>query len=169
MFSKPFFPALATFALCASLHAESFVALDFGLSSTKPFLGASWFAGKNEFNAGLKSFAWSGSGEHLLAPGIGYNRAFTDNGWYAGVAYSPEYKVEDVFSVTTVAGVSTVTKERQKGWNAGDLSLGLGKQFQWTSWGLNIDGSVLTPADKNFGKDWGFWIGAGASYRFKLD
>ena len=62
MFSKTFFPTFATLALCASLHAESFVALDFGLSSTKPLLGASWFAGKNEFNAGLKSFAWSGSG-----------------------------------------------------------------------------------------------------------
>lgn len=157
---------ILTLTLSTAIHAQSYLALDFGISSTKPTLGASYQAGKNEFTAGLKMFGWASSGEYSLSPGIGYNRYFTENGWYGSLAYAPEYRVEDV---GTVSGTSTLSVERQKGWRAGNLSVGIGKQFQWTSWGLNLDGSVLSPANKNLGTDWAYWIGIGGSYRFKLD
>ena len=147
-YSKIFFTGLFVSCLTTRAGAEDYAALHFGLSASKSILGLSYSSGRNEVNAGLKGFAFTNSGDYAVRPGLTYNRTFTENGWYGGLGYAPEYR---------------------DGWDTGDFMLGLGKSFQWPSWGLNVDANLLTAADGEFARTWGYWLGAGASYRFKLE
>ena len=161
---------LLSLTLAIPAIAETHLALDFGLSATKSTLGVSYLSDRNEFNAGLKGLAFSNSGEYFLAPGVSYNRYFTDNGWYGSLGYSPEYLVEDVFKLRTVSpGVTTFVIERESGWNWGKLYVGGGKNFQFTSWGVHLDAGIAIPVADDFEESGGLFLGIGGSYRFKLD
>lgn len=161
---------LLLLALSIPSIAETHLALDFGLSVTKSNLGVCYMSGKDEFNVGLKGFAFSNAGEYYLAPGLSYNRYFTDYGWYGSVGYSPEYLVEDVVKPRVVSpGVTAYDVHREKGWNWGELYLGGGKNFQFTSWGVHLDGGLAIPLVDNSTKSLELFIGIGGSYRFKLD
>ena len=161
---------LLSLALSIPSISETHLALDFGLSVTKSSLGLSYTSDRNEFNAGLKGFAFSNSGEYYLAPGLSYNRYFTDNGWYGSIGYSPEYLVQDVLKSRVVSpGVTTLEIERERGWNWGDLYVGGGKNFQFTSWGVHLDGGLAFPLSKDADNSIEPFLGLGGSYRFKLD
>jgi hypothetical protein len=70
---------------------------------------------------------------------------------------------------TTGSGGYTAEPIHLKGWSAGTFFLGGGKSFQFTHWGIHLDAGFVTPADADIARAWGYWLGAGASYRFKLD
>jgi hypothetical protein len=151
--------------------AERSLDLNFGLAPTKSVLGLSYTVNETQLNAGIKGF-WVGSRGYLLQPGIGINRYFTSNGFYGSLSYAPVYLNEEAVRLRSVGpGPNDYVLERyrDKGWKAGITFLGAGKSFQFTRWGLHLDGGFVTPADADFARSWGYWIGAGGSYRFKLD
>lgn len=151
--------------------AEKFIELDLGFAPSKSSLGASYTFDRNEINVGIKAFGFTSDGDYSIMPGITYNRYFTENGFYGSATYAPLYRSE-VSSSGMISGQpydQIIGSRDGSGWQAGAVFLGLGKTFQWKRWGINTDANLITPATDRFGKDWGFWIGAGASYRFKLD
>ncbi len=165
------FHSVILFSLALSIPsiAEKHLSLDFGLSVTRSILGLSYTSGKDQFSAGLKGFAFSNSGEYFLAPGVSYNRYFTDYGWYGSVGYSPEYIVEDVVRYRVISpGVTTLESHRENGWKWGELYFGGGKNFQFTSWGVHLDGGLAIPVGGEAANPLELFIGIGGSYRFKL-
>jgi hypothetical protein len=152
-------------------RAEEHLGLHFGFTVSKSVLGVSYASGKNEFNGGIKA-GWFGARGYGIQPGLSYNRYFTGNGFYGSLSYAPLYESEEVSTYTSTGpnpGDYVIESSRVSGWDPGFLSIGLGKTFQWTSWGIDFDASLLTPASGDLGRTWGYWIGAGTSYRFKLD
>ena len=155
-----------------SIHAEEYLSLNAGLSVSKSILGVSYTRGQNELNIGLKGFVVSNSGEYVLQPGLTYNRYFTSNGWYGSIGYAPEYRNEDVLIAKYLSpGTYTYHFKREKGWTAGGVLLGMGKNFQFTTWGVNLDGGLAVPLNRSELNQTplSLWVGAGISYRFKLD
>ena len=158
-------------SLFAFTHADKYLSLNFGLAPSKSILGLSYRTGANEINVGLKGFWVRSSGDYELQPGITYNRYFL-KGIYGGFTYVPLYRDEYVTYGTFVGPEPTdyaFETVHEKGWTRGLIFLAVGKTFQFTSWGINIDGGLATPVTSDFARTWGYKIGAGASYRFKLD
>ena len=171
-----FLPALALLAsFSASAEKERFIELNLGLSASKSVLGVSYTSGKNQVNVGLKQFWLQSPGENwsgFFQPGISYNRYLTSNGFYATATFAPYYSRDHLYSMRFVGPDSNdyaFDSHFKKGWHMGDLFLGAGKSFQFTHWGIHVDGGFVTPADADIARAWGYWLGAGASYRFKLD
>jgi hypothetical protein len=151
--------------------AESSIDVNFGLSASKSVLGLSYTNGRNQLNAGLRGFAYNSRDGLLLQPGIAYNRYLTENGFYAAAIYLAKYYSQDVkeYSFWNIANGIEPETEVEKGWHSDLIMAGLGKSFQFTHWGIHLDGGVATNADSNFGTAWGLWFGGGFSYRFRLD
>lgn len=157
--------------LALPAKAESSLDLNFGLAPTKSVLGVSFTSGYDQLNVGVKGFV-IGSRGYLIQPGVTYNRYFTMKGFYGSLTYAPIYRNEEVSRFRrTGPNVGDYEFEtlHVTGWEAGTAFLGAGKSFQFTRWGLHVDGGFVTPADAEVAQRWGYWIGAGASYRFKLD
>jgi hypothetical protein len=168
-------PALILFTVCMTLskpgYTQSSIDLNFGLSPSKSLLGISYTHNKNQFNIGLHGLGYSGRDGVLVQPGLAYNRYLTNNGFYASASYNAVYLSQDIQDLTYDMGTSQfsyVTTER-KGWHSGNFMLGLGKSWQFTSWGLHTDAGFGTPSTSDFGRSWGLYLGAAASYRFNLD
>ena len=142
--------SLALISLPVAVSAEKYIDLNLGLAPSKSMLGVSYAQDLNEVNVGIKSFAFGNSGEYALQPGVSYNRYLKPGGFYGTATYLPV-----TFS--------------QEGVEAGSILAGIGKSFQFTSWGIHLDANLATPLTGEFAQAWGYWIGAGVSYRFKLD
>jgi len=135
---------------------------------SKSIFGLSYRDGNNEFNGGFRGLAYSSRNGFVAEPGLSYNRYLTRNGFYAFVGYSLLYlnrdQTELVFNETGHRYETTY----EKGWHSDLLFTGIGKSFQFTRWGLHADAGIMTTADSDIGKRWGWSIGGAASYRFKL-
>jgi hypothetical protein len=145
--------------------------LNFGLSASKSVLGLSYRRDDHDFNLGIRGFSYSNQDGLHLQPGFAYNRYFTNNGFYASAIYVPEFRSKDVWEYTFNSSADPLERRvtEEKGWHPGYLLMGLGKSFQFTRWGLHADLGAATRADADFGRVWGLYIGAAASYRFNLD
>jgi hypothetical protein len=166
--------AVLTGLMAGPLRAEEHVHISTGLTVSKSILGIGHSRDRNEINAGLKSFSFSSNGEYLLAPGVSYNRALTASGFFATVTYAPLYYKPGVAgqAASRPPAFGGGQPDIKKGWNAGEVYFGLGKTFRFSpqgSWGLDTDANLYTPADKAFLRAWYYRLGAGVSYRFRLD
>lgn len=163
--------AIITLTCSPPAFPQNALDLNFGLSASKSVLGLSYRRGDNDFNLGVRGFSYSSHYGLHLQPGIAYNRYLTDNGFYASVIYVPEFRSKDVWEYTFNSSADPLERRvtEEKGWHPGYLLMGLGKSFQFTRWGLHADLGAATPADADFGRVWGLYIGAAASYRFNLD
>ena len=161
--------AIALLSLPAA--AERSLDIHLGIAPSKSLLGLGYTQGQNEFNVGLNGIV-IGSRGYWVMPRLGYNRYFTNNGFYGSVVYAPEYRNEDASALRfTGPGPNDYVIERWriKGWEPGLIFIGGGKSFQFTHWGIHVDAHGVTPAGHDFAKAWGYSIGVGGSYRFKLD
>jgi hypothetical protein len=160
---------------CSPALPQTSLSGNLGLTLSKSIVGVSYTNGKNEWNFGLKdspilfgSRVMNDNGE--FQPGLTYNRRLTANGLYASATYAPVYNRPGNYACNP--GRFPLYGDRQcwdEGWNAGEVFLGAGKDFQWESWGITLDANLITPANRNFGTSLSFGLGAGMSYRFKLD
>jgi hypothetical protein len=153
-------------------QAQKHIALNFGLNSTKPLLGLSYSAGKNEINAGVKGFGWSGrDGWAPVIPGISYNRLLTSSNIYGSVGWIlTRYETVQLSGTFDSTSSQWILSERRVSskWDPGLLTMGIGKSIQYTHWGIHIDASLLTSLDDRFGQSWKTVVGIGTSYRFHL-
>lgn len=153
-------------------HAQRSIDLNFGFATSKSNLGLSYAWERSEVNVGIKGFAWASRGGFTaIQPGITYLHRLTANNVYASVGYIASYSrtqySEWVFDSTTATWTRLGTRE-VRGWDPSSLSVGLGKSFQFTRWGIHLDVNAYTPFDREFGRAWGYSLGAGGSYRFRL-
>jgi hypothetical protein len=160
---------IALLALATTSHAERFVEVTFGLSPSKSILGASWTWDRNELNAGLKGFWYQTSTGYEIQPGLSYNRYLTLNEFYGSVTYAPLYRDEEHSYLRTVNGTPVVEVVKTRGWETGSVLIGAGKVFRGRHWGFHADVNFGTPANAAFGTDWSWIVGAGLSYRFRID
>ncbi len=174
MLKRIFF--LASFIL-APTFAEEYhghhIGINAGLSTTKNFLGGFYSWDRNQINAGtnLTIFSFE-EGIFYAQPSITYNRYLTANGLYASLGMMATYYPETYETYTPPTppeAHGTYTQHNEPSWRTNYLTLGLGKNFQYRYWGFNIDGNLTAPLDTDFGNTFGLWLGAGLSYRFKLN
>jgi hypothetical protein len=160
--------ALGIFSAQSPLHADEYLSLNFGTSS-RSGLGMSYNLGRNSFSAGLMGLGFSDSRDLAIQPGLSYTRFFTDNGWYGTFGYSRAFKNnEDVSISTSSPGLDDWEGQNGTGWASGEILIGAGKNFQWSSWGLNVDAGLALSGGSEFAKPLGYRAGLGGSYRFKL-
>ena len=149
--------------------ADRSIDINVGLTPSKSILGLSYTNGMNQINAGLHGFAYHSSDGGYLMPGMAYNRYLTASGFYTTVNYNFLYVDQVSRSFVFNNGNIEVETSKQKGWLSGTLGAGLGKSFQFTRWGLHVDGGLATLANSQFAQAWGWWLSGAASYRFRLD
>ena len=164
------------FGFAPRLHAEKNVAVNLGFTLSKSVVGLSYVCESNEINVGLKSHPLGFLGDlKFIQPGLTFNRAIHKSGIYGSVSYAPVFVTlpsnhwvtyHSRVGRANFIGSPALWKD---GWNLGELFFGLGKTFQFENWGLHVDGNMITPVTSDITKAWGYWIGAGASYRFNLD
>lgn len=167
---------LVAFSLVSVTYSNStdgrYVGINGGLGLSKTFLGGYYAWGRNQINVGTDVIVFAPEEGVILAqPSITYNRYLTASGIYVmlGVqtTYSPDsYEVYTAPTPPETEG--TYRTVNKSSWRTPLLITGLGKSFQFTSWGLYCDVSILTPMDEYLGREWGVWVGGGVSYRFHL-
>jgi hypothetical protein len=168
--------ALAVFSLASMAFSEStdnrYLGLNMGFGLSKNFLGAYYSWNRNQINAGTDVIVFVPEEGLLLAqPSITYNRYLTASGIYAMLGLLTTY-APDSYEVYAAAippeTQGTYHTVKRSSWRTPLFLIGAGKNFQFTSWGLYCDASLLTPLDNHIGRMWGIWIGGGVSYRFRL-
>lgn len=158
--------------LAAGIAKGGSLDLNFGTTLSKSILGLSYVRGDGEVNIGLKGFEWvSSEGLTAVQPGITYIHRLTENDFYAGIGYiashSRKRHGEWAYDSTTATWRFSGTRD-VRGWDPSNVSLGVGKSFRLSRWGLHLDANVYTPIDDRFGKSWAYRFGAGGSCRFKI-
>lgn len=155
------FTAIASFA-------QKSIDLNMGFTASKSILGLSYTHDTHQIAGGLHGFSFSSREGWHVTSGIAYNRYLTASGFYATAIYSFSYvDLRNESLVPADVGWTYVT-DPERGWVSEELMVGIGKSFQFTRWGLHLDGGLSTPATSRISRAWGWWFGAGASRRFRL-
>lgn len=159
-----------TATLASQAWCDQYLSLNFGTSS-KSMLGLSYQDGRNVFNFGMMGVGVNRDGSFGIQPGITYHRHFGDAGWYGALGYSVIYKQRDMLEINSSSPFIDDWEHQQAGagWNSSEILIGIGKNFQWASWGFNVDGGLALSGGDEFAKPLGYRVGLGGSYRFKLD
>jgi hypothetical protein len=174
MLPKHYLSALVLIA-STTVWADDFVGSHYGVNLgfgySKPFLSGFYSWDRNQINVGSGLFAATlDRGVYIAQPSITYNRYLTGKGLYASIGLLATYQTDSFTEVREQAGLPDTTwstrKIKQADWTTPLIITGLGKNFQFTRWGIHIDASFSTELGKNFGNKIEPWIGAGLSYRF---
>ena len=174
MLSRHLKTILALFASCTTWAGDyngNHYGINLGFGFSKPFLSGFYSWDRNQINAGTGLFAATfDRGVYIAQPSITYNRYLTAKGLYASVGVLATYQTDSYTEVREQAGLPDTTwstlKTKRPDWATPILLTGLGKNFQFTHWGIHIDASFGTELGKNFGNKIEPWVGAGLSYRF---
>lgn len=152
---------------------DQYAGINLGIGYSKTFLGGFYTWDRNQINVGTDVLVFLFEEGILVAqPSITYNRYLTGNGLYTTVGIQTTYAPEthDVYTPPVPPQTQgTYRTIKDPDWKTSALITGVGKNFQFTHWGLNFDANLLSPINRYFGRVWGVWIGGGLSYRFHLN
>ena len=148
--------------------------INFGIGLSRPILSGFYYWDRNQVNLGTNLTLYTFEEGVLFAqPSLTYNRYLTSSGIYASLGLITNY-IADQDEEVRVQGSPPDTTWHYRtidepDWVSPLMIAGIGKNFQWTRWGMHLDANLITPFGKEFIRTWFPWIGIGASYRFKLD
>jgi hypothetical protein len=152
---------------------DRYLGINLGVGFSKTFLGGYYSWDRNQINVGTDVLAFLFEEGILVAqPTITYNRYLTNNGLYATLGLQTTYAPESSEEYTPPVPPQTqgtYRTIREDDWKTPVLITGIGKSFQYSSWGLHFDASLLSPLNEYVGRVWAVWLGGAVSYRLHLN
>lgn len=166
-YPRPQLPGPAT----TEARPEHHLGFNFGFAASKGLLGGHYAWGRHQVNLG-SGYAYSPqNGFERLQPILTYNHYLSRNGLYANAGISSQY-ARSRWDKTIVSSGDTVVMTSRRvrdSWDGFALLAGFGKTWRYRGWGIHLDATLTSPYGNWLEPHWSAGIGAGASYRFRLD